>query len=374
MNRTAVLTKLHKVLKKHYKPVPTTERTVLAHLLYACCLENATYEAADKAFAAVSSGFFDWNEVRVSTVKELGEVMHMLPDPLSAASNLKRILQGVFESTYSFDLEALTKQNLGVAQQRLKKLEGCTNFAVAFVTQAVLDGHAIPVDRGLFDCLAVLGLVTDADRQAGTVPGMERAIPKNKGVEFGSLVHQLGADFVANPYSPSLHKILLEIAPECKEHLPKKPPKAAKPPAAEAQGAEEPTKTKDAKDSRESGRPKEGAGLKESTGPKDTGPKHPGPRDTGPRDTGPKDTAAPKESKEAKPAAEAAPPAEAKDDKAESAKKKPLEPAKKPLAAKKSESDKPSVEAARPPAKKPLEKAVEKKKSATAGLAKRKPR
>src|SRR5258708_6667373 len=149
-NRMALLTKLHKVLKKHYKPVPHVERPVLEHLLYACCLENASYEAADKAYAAVSSGFFDWNEVRVSTIKELGEVMHMLPDPTSAASNLKRILQGVFESTYSFDLEALMKQNLGVAQQRLKKLEGCTHFAVGWVTQAVLGGHAIPLDRGLF--------------------------------------------------------------------------------------------------------------------------------------------------------------------------------------------------------------------------------
>ena len=47
-NRAALLTKLHKVLKKHYKPVsPPKDRTVLEHLLYACCLENARPEAAD---------------------------------------------------------------------------------------------------------------------------------------------------------------------------------------------------------------------------------------------------------------------------------------------------------------------------------------
>jgi endonuclease-3 len=334
-NRTAFLTKLHKVLKRHYKPVSTLERPVLSHLLYACCLENATYDAADKAFAAVSNGFFDWNEVRVSTVKELGEVMHMLPDPVAAASNLKRILQGVFESTYSFELEGLTKQNLGVAQQRLKKLDGCTNFAVAYVTQAVLGGHAIPVDRGLFDCLKVLGLVAEADRESATVPGMERAIPKNKGVEFGSLVHQLGADFIANPYSPSLHKILLEIAPECKEHLPKRPPKSAKADAA----AGEPAKSKDVKDSKDGPKPKEIAGAKE-----------------------------------AKAAAETAPHAPMKDDKGDSGKKKPPEPAKKHVGAKKIEADKLATETAKPPAKKHVEKTLDRKKSATAPLAKRKPR
>lgn len=233
-NRMALLTKMHKVLKKHYKPVAIPDRPVLEHLLFACCLENAPYEQADKAFAAVSTSFFDWNEVRVSTVKELAEVMNMLPAAAAAASNLKRVLQGVFESTYSFDLEPLKKQNLGQAQQRLKKLEGATPFTIAYLTQATLGGHAIPLDQGLMQVFAVLGLASNADQAGCVVPGLERAIPKTKGVEFGSLAHQLGAEMFANPYSPSLHKILLEIAPDAKDRLPKRPVKGAKPKEAEA--------------------------------------------------------------------------------------------------------------------------------------------
>jgi endonuclease-3 len=101
LNRTALINRMHKVLKKHYKPVPIPERSALEHALYACCLENAHYEPADKAYTAVSTTFFDWNEVRVSTVKELAEVMHMLPAPAAAAGNLKRVLQSVFEASYS---------------------------------------------------------------------------------------------------------------------------------------------------------------------------------------------------------------------------------------------------------------------------------
>lgn len=242
-NRMALLTKMHKVLKKHYKPVAIPDRPVLEHLLYACCLENARFEQADKAFAAVSTSFFDWNEVRVSTVKELAEVMNMLPAAAAAASNLKRALQGVFESTYSFDLEPLKKQNLGQAQQRLKKLEGATPFSIAYLTQATLGGHAIPVDQGLMQVFAVLGAVGEADAAAGVVPGLERAIPKTKGVEFGSLAHQLGAEMFANPYSPNLHKVLLEIAPDAKDRLPKRPVKGAKPKEAEEPG-EAPKATK----------------------------------------------------------------------------------------------------------------------------------
>ena len=64
------------MLKKHYKPVPPpADRPLLEQLLYACCLENTRYEPAEQAFTALAKGFFDWNEVRVSTVKELAEVM-----------------------------------------------------------------------------------------------------------------------------------------------------------------------------------------------------------------------------------------------------------------------------------------------------------
>jgi endonuclease-3 len=70
--------------------------------------------------------------------------------------------------------------------------------------------------------LRLLDLVTDKDAAAGEVPGLERAIAKSKGVEFGSLLHQFGADFSTNPYSPATRGILLEISPEVQNRLPKR--------------------------------------------------------------------------------------------------------------------------------------------------------
>lgn len=230
-NRMSLLTKVHKVLKKHYKPIVPTERPLLETLLFAACLENATYETADKAYAALSTGFFDWNEVRVTTVKELSELLHMLPDPVRASECAKKTLQGVFESTYSFDIEAMRKLNLGQVTQKLEKIDGITPFAVALATQWALHGHAIPVDRALLEAFRVLGVVTPAEAGAGTVPGLEKAISKSKGIEFGSLAHQFAAELHANPYSPALHKTLLEIAPDAKERLPKRPSKTSKPAA-----------------------------------------------------------------------------------------------------------------------------------------------
>ena len=200
----------------------TPERPVLEHLLFACCLENARYAAAEEAFAAMVEAFFDWNEIRVSSVRELAEVMARLPDPPAAAGRLKRVLQHVFEDSYSFDLEELRKKNLGPAIDALKKIDGTTPFSVAYVVQAALGGHAIPLDAGTLEVMRILGLATDEDVAGGAIPGLERAIPKSSGVEFASLLQQLGADFAENPFAAELREKLLEIDPEAKSRLPKR--------------------------------------------------------------------------------------------------------------------------------------------------------
>jgi len=230
MNRTALVTKLHKVLKKYYKPVPPVERPVLEQLLYACLLENAPYQPAEEALARLSEMFFDWNEVRVSLVRELAEAMPGLPQPEEAATRLKRALQGIFESMYSFDLEHMRKQNLGQAISKLQKIAGSSSFVVAHVTQSALGGHSIPIDRAALEVLAIFGTLTNQERNSGQVAGLDRAIPKSKGVEFGSLLHQFAAELAASPYNPQHHKVLLEVAPDCRDRLPKRGAKKKEPP------------------------------------------------------------------------------------------------------------------------------------------------
>lgn len=222
-SRTAQFAKVHKALKKHYKPAPgNAGRTVVEHLLFACCLEDAPYDAAEEAFAGLVHTFFDWNEVRVTSLSELSEVMACLPDPRTAANRIKRVLHAVFEATFNFELEDLRKKSLGQAVKWLEKLDGTTHFSVAYVVQAALGGHAIPIDSGTMAVLRLIDLVTDKDAAAGAVPGLERAMAKSKGVEFGSLLHGLGADYSANAYSSKVREILLQINPECQDRLPKR--------------------------------------------------------------------------------------------------------------------------------------------------------
>ncbi len=223
VTRTSQFAKVFKILKKHYKPATANPgRTVAEHLIFACCLEDARYEAAEEAFAALVHTFFDWNEVRVTSISELSEVMACLPDPRLAANRIKRVLHAIFEAQFNFDLEDKRKKNLGPTIKWLEGLDGTSRFSVAYVVQAALSGHSIPIDTGTMNVLRLLDLVTEKDAAAGQVPGLERAIAKSKGVEFGSLLHQFGADFSANPYAPAIRGILLEVNPDLQNRLPKR--------------------------------------------------------------------------------------------------------------------------------------------------------
>ena len=263
-NRADKFTKIHKILKKCCKPAsPTSGRTVIEHLLFACCLEDSHHDVAEEAFAALVHTFFDWNEVRVTSISELAEVMACLPDPRAAANRIKRVLHSIFEATFNFDLDEHKKKNLGPTIQWIQKLDGTTPFVVAYVVQAALDGHAIPIDAGAMNVLRVLDAVTEKDAVAGVVPGLERAVPKAKGVEFGSLLHEFGADFSANPYSVAVREILLQMDPECGARLPKR--RAARVAKPEPANKEKPANERAAKPAKESEKAAEKSG--EKTGP-----------------------------------------------------------------------------------------------------------
>jgi len=220
-NRAALFTTCHKVVKKHYEPAKLDNRPILEQLIYAAILENAPRAIAETSFANLRREYIDWNEIRVTSIAELGELFEGHPFPQDAGRSVKTILQNVFEGVYIFDLESLKKGNQGKAISQIEQF-GASPFVVGYTTQHGLGGHAIPVDRALIQLKLILGAITEKEAQKHIVPGVERAIPKTKGIEFASIMHELAVDFQANPFSKKLRDLLLEIAPDAKERFPKR--------------------------------------------------------------------------------------------------------------------------------------------------------
>jgi endonuclease-3 len=230
-NRAKLIDRTLKVLRKHFKPAtPPKDRSLFEHLVYACLAEDSPNESAEQVFNALKQEYFGWNEVRVSTIRELTDALKPLVNPAESAARLKQTLHSVFESVYEFDIESFKKQNIGQAAKHLQKYNGTTSFAVAYVTQHALGGHSIPLNRGALITLHAVGVITEDEFKKGIVPGLERAVSKNKGAEVGSLLHQLGVEVGKNPYGPAARKLMLEIDPGCKDRLPKRPVPQPEPP------------------------------------------------------------------------------------------------------------------------------------------------
>ncbi|MEX0613149.1 MAG: hypothetical protein WD229_13600 [Pirellulales bacterium] len=244
-SRSALIGRTLKALKKHYKPVPPPpkERTLFEHLVFACLVEDSPNEAAEQVFATLKQDYFGWNEVRVSTIRELTDALKPLVNPPESASRLKQSLHSVFESVYEFEIESLKKQNIGQAAKHMQKYKGTTSFAVAYVTQHALGGHAIPLNRGALILLHTVGVISNDEFAICMVPGLERAVTKNKGGEVASLLHQAGVEVGRNPYGQSARKLMLEIDPNCKDRLPKRPTQRPERQAPKAQAAPEPAPT-----------------------------------------------------------------------------------------------------------------------------------
>ncbi|TWT80816.1 hypothetical protein CA13_22620 [Planctomycetes bacterium CA13] len=246
-NRASLITKLFTALKKHYTPTPQQPpRPLLEHMLYASLLQDAPAELADEGMAKCEQDFFDWNEVRVTTISELSQVLSRLPDPVKAATRVKSNLQSVFEEFYTFDIDHLKKDNLGKAVAKFEKMPGVTPFVLSYTVQHGLGGHSIPVDYSAMVILMVTEIASQPEAAGGKVPGLERAIPKSKGIEFSDLLHQAGVALSNSTKDKKARALVDEVAKGSSQRLDewlsgKKAAKkrVAKRKAAQAQAAKE---------------------------------------------------------------------------------------------------------------------------------------
>ena len=219
-NRANLIAKVQKVCKKHFQSVkPSESRNVFETIIFGCCLEDATFEQAEEGFARLQELYFDWNEVRVTTAKELSEAMVGYHQPLVAATRVKKCLQSIFETHYTFDIDFLKKENLGKAVDKIKNYRGMTSFVVSYVSQSALGGHSLPLGAAEMALMLAAGVITEKEKQKSSVPGLERAIPKSKGVEFFSTMHQLAVPFLVTPNSTKVWSVISEIDSKAKSRF-----------------------------------------------------------------------------------------------------------------------------------------------------------
>lgn len=201
-SKAQLLNEVYTLLRKRYKLEPRSERlSVLEAVIYGICHEGTTREQAEQALNRFRDQFFDWNEVRVSSIEEIRDVLAGQPDAEERANRLRRFLRQLFEKTYGFALEGLSKKPLKESIKTLHDYEAmASDYVLATVIQQALGGHGMPVDAPILRGLSRLGAIEEGADAHSVRTLLERAVPKNRGTEFVDLMEELTHDTcVAGP-------------------------------------------------------------------------------------------------------------------------------------------------------------------------------
>jgi endonuclease-3 len=204
INKQRLLSHILTTLKNRYRPEDSERRPVLEQFLYAICREGVTRKQADRAFHSLHEHFFDWNEIRVSSPREIAEALGELPNAEERAQRLISLLQEVFESTFTFDLDCIQKKGLKQAIKQLARFQAANDFTVSWVIQHALGGHAIPIDIPSVRVLQRMGLLESDDSDLESLrTALEHLVPKARGALFAELISELADE------------LCLEDEPQC---------------------------------------------------------------------------------------------------------------------------------------------------------------
>ena len=212
-----VLTALKKKLPA---PAEPEKRPVMEELVYAICREGVTSAEADAVFARMKTTFFDWNEVRVSTVPEITETLDGLPNAGARAKCIIEFLQELFEMTYAFNLDDLEMKGLKQAAKQLGRYQAVSgsDFLVAWVVQRSLGGHALPLDEPTLRVLRRLAALPPTGDDLESMRGsVEHYVAKSNGAEFTELVSSFAGNTCTETRPACKTCPLLEMCPTGQE-------------------------------------------------------------------------------------------------------------------------------------------------------------
>lgn len=154
-------------LKRKMRKSDTADRDradneIIEDLLLAILEENAGAGAARSAFKKMMAGMVDYNDLRVTTPRDLARTLDQsIPDAADKSIRIAQVLNHLYDKKNSLNIESLRKGSRRDAREFLNLLDGMTPFVSAMVVHRSLGGHAIPVDEAVRQLLIDQELVSE---------------------------------------------------------------------------------------------------------------------------------------------------------------------------------------------------------------------
>jgi len=116
-----------------------------------------------QCFSRLKDEFVDWNEVRVSVVREIQEQLSGANDSLELAVFIKDFLEHVHKERRRVTLEPLVEANLTDFRRFFKTVKGLDPATVEFVLMRTKAHPVVPLSASMERHLAEIGIVKSAD-------------------------------------------------------------------------------------------------------------------------------------------------------------------------------------------------------------------
>lgn len=183
---------LYRSLKRKYPKVQEiTHETVIDAIIYAVISEKMSEHLTGSAIKRFTDYFVDLNDLRVSRVEEITEVLgENAPLTKEIALKITRILQNIFNDYHKVSLEALKKLGKRPARQVLEKIDDTGHFVVDYCMLTSLRGHAIPLTEDMIKYLRSCNLVDESANQQQISGFLSKQISAKNAYEFYALLRR----------------------------------------------------------------------------------------------------------------------------------------------------------------------------------------
>lgn len=186
------LQKLYRGLKRaHPKVEKVTHDDPIEAVIHGIIGEYTSDAATQKAIKGFQATFVDWNDLRVSRMEEIVEVLQEdNAASRAAASALITALRAIFDEYHTLSLQPLKKMGKRPAKQAVEALDGIGHFAVSYCMLTALQGHAIPLTEAMATYLRQNEIV-DPEADAHDIEGfLTRQVAAKNAYEFYSLLRR----------------------------------------------------------------------------------------------------------------------------------------------------------------------------------------
>ena len=155
-----------KKARSAYSGEEIDELEPIAELVISFLTWNATSRQADAAYGKIMAQVVDLNELRVSHVNEVIDLIGVrYPDVQHRVIRLLQSMMEIFEREHDFKMGSLGSRSKREQREYLDTLPGIPSYVAARVALLSFGAHAMPVDDRLLTLLVKAGVF-----ESGTTP------------------------------------------------------------------------------------------------------------------------------------------------------------------------------------------------------------